>query len=289
MKIVTDSAADLRREEIEEFDIRVASLLIQFPEGEVSAENISADDFYDRLKAMSPKIPTTSQPSSGTFKAIYDDLKAEGEEEILSIHISSGLSGTIESARAAAHQLEGEVDVTLFDTMTLSGTERFHLLAAAAGIRAGWTKEAILNRLKQIRAQCEIIYTLETLEYLARGGRIGRIQALAGSLLHLKPVIKVEKADGKYSTAGKERTIQKGLQSIVANLVRVYGQEKPLWVSIMHGQFGEQAKALEDLVKGSLNVQKLEVLRISPVLGVHTGPGVVGAAVVPMDLMEDLI
>lgn len=288
MKIVTDSAADLLREEIKEYDIRVASLLIQFPEGEVSAENISADDFYNRLKAMTPQIPTTSQPSSGTFKAIYESLKAEGEDEILSIHISSGLSGTIESARAAAHQLEDEVKISLFDTLTLSGTERFHVLAAAAGIRAGWTKEAILNRLKQIRAQCDVIYTLETLEYLARGGRIGRIQALAGSLLHLKPVIKVEKEDGKYSTAGKERTIQKSLQSILSNLTKVYGTDKPLWVSILHGQYGEQASALADLINGSLNVRKLEVLRISPVLGVHTGPGVVGAAVVPMELMEDL-
>jgi DegV family protein with EDD domain len=257
MKIVTDSAADLTKADIEDFDIRVAPLLIQFPEGEISSENISADDFYNRLQRLSPRIPTTSQPSSGTFKVLYEEIKSEGQAEILSIHISSGLSGTIESARAAAQQLEGEVQVSLFDTMTLSGTERFHVLAAALGIRAGWKKEAILGRLEQIRAQCEVIYTLETLEYLARGGRIGRIQALAGSLLRVKPVIKVEKEDGKYSTAGKERTIQKGLLSIINNLSRVYGTEKPLWVSIMHGQFEEQANMLAELTQKELNVQKI--------------------------------
>jgi DegV family protein with EDD domain len=123
---------------------------------------------------------------------------------------------------------------------------------------------------------------------LQRGGRIGRVQALAGALLRIKPIINVEKTDGKYSTVGKERTIPRALDSIVNHLVKVYGSSTPLWVSVMHGRFSDQAQRMAELVQQRLNVGKLEILRISPVLGVHTGPGIVGTAVVPLALMEGL-
>ena len=133
----------------------------------------------------------------------------------------------------------------------------------------------------------EVIYTLETLEYLARGGRIGRVQALLGSVLKLKPIIHVDKADGKYSTVGKTRTIPQAIEIITDHLQQTY-KEKELWVSVLHGRFGTGADSLADSLNQKLNVKKLEILRISPVLGVHTGPGIVGAAVVPMELMADL-
>jgi DegV family protein with EDD domain len=125
-KILTDSAADLCAEEIEALGINVAHLTIHFPEGEVSSGDISADDFYNRLRAMVPEIPTTSQPSAGAFASLYRELSGSGEE-ILSVHISSGLSGTIESARLGAKQVP-EAEVTLVDTLTLSGGERFQVL-----------------------------------------------------------------------------------------------------------------------------------------------------------------
>lgn len=286
MRIVTDSAVDMPREEIQELGITVAPLYINFPNGGISAEDITADEFYQRLKAMEPEIPTTSQPSAGAFAELYQKM-AQYNEEILSIHISSGLSGTIESARVGASQVSG-VDITHVDTLTLSGAERFQVLAAARGIRAGLSKMAILERLDKIRAATEIIYTLETLTYLARGGRIGRVQALAGSLLKLKPVIKVDKADGKYSTVDKQRTMPRALESIRDYLVKTYGSTTPVWVSVLHGQFADQAKLLSGMLEEKLDVAKMEILRISPVLGVHTGPGIVGAAVVPMNLMQDL-
>jgi DegV family protein with EDD domain len=133
-----------------------------------------------------------------------------------------------------------------------------------------------------------VIYTLETLEYLQRGGRIGRVQALAGSLLGIKPLIRVEKSDGKYSNMGRARTIPKALESIGNHIESLYGKDTPLWVSVLHGQLAEQANKLAEILRGKVKVGKLEVLRISPVLGVHTGPGVVGAAAVPMQLMEGL-
>jgi len=286
MKIVTDCAADLIKEEAEALDIQVAPLYIQFPEGEVSSNEITPDDFYQRLKNIAPRIPTTSQPSTGIFSSIYKKLIDIGEE-VISIHISSGLSGTIESAHLGASKIPGKL-IDMVDSLTLSGGERFQVLAAAFAARAGRKKEFILDRLSKIRAATEVIYTLETLEYLQRGGRIGRVQALAGALLHIKPIIHVEKSDGKYSTIGKERTIPKALEGITNHIAKVYGKDTPLWVSVLHGQLAEQANRLAELVKEKVNVGKLEILRISPVLGVHTGPGIVGLAVVPIHLMEGL-
>jgi DegV family protein with EDD domain len=286
MIVVTDSAADLTQEEVHKHDIKIAPLHIQFPDGGVSAEEITPDEFYRRLKAMDPDIPTTSQPSSGAFAELYKGLAGLGQD-ILSIHISSGLSGTLESARLGAQQAPG-INVTHVDTMTLSGGQRYQVLAAIKAIQAGMSLEVILERLEKIRAATETIYTLETLTYLARGGRIGRVQALAGSLLKIKPIIKVDKADGKYSQVGRERTLPKALEAIRSYLLDVYGSVTALRVSVMHGQFAEQAHNLQDILAENLNVAKSEVLRISPVLGVHTGPGVVGAAVVPADLLEGL-
>ena len=201
MKIVTDSGADLPAEEAQALGITVAPLFIQFPEGEIKSADIGHDAFYDRLEAMYPVIPTTAQPSAGIFSEIYSKLAAENGE-IMSIHISSGLSGTAQSAHLGKSDVEKST-ITVVDSMTLSGAQRFQVLAAAWAARAGWTQEAILARLDRIRAATEIIYTLETMDYLARGGRIGRVQALAGSLLKIKPVIMVDKADGKYTSIGR--------------------------------------------------------------------------------------
>jgi DegV family protein with EDD domain len=287
MKIVTDCAADLSKSEIDELEITIAPLFIQFPNGEVNAIDITPDEFYERLKSMAPKIPTTAQPSAGIFTSIYKGLTETGED-VVSIHISGGLSGTIESARLGATQLPGK-SVEIVDSMTLSGGERFQVLAAAMAAKAGWQKEKILETLSKIRAGNEVIYTLETLEYLQRGGRIGRVQALAGSLLHLKPIICVEKSDGKYSTVGKVRTIPKALDAIISYIIKIYGNETPLWVTVLHGQMEDQAKNLAALAQEKINIKKLEIMRISPILGVHTGPGIVGLAAVPIQLMEGIV
>ena len=286
MKIVTDCGADLTAEESQDLDITVAPLYIQFPEGEISSSDITPDDFYQRLEGMQPHIPTTAQPSAGVFSEIYQKIAEKGEE-ILSIHISSGLSGTFQSASLAARDLKGG-EVHVVDSLTLSGGERFQVLAAARAIKAGWKVSSILERLEQVRQATEVVYTLDTLTYLARGGRIGRVQALAGSLLNIKPIIHVDPKDGKYSNLRKSRTISRALEEIVDHLANKYRNEKSLWVSVLHGRFFEQAKTLADLVQQRLQVGKLEILRISPVLGVHTGPGIVGATVVPQWLIEDI-
>jgi DegV family protein with EDD domain len=285
MKIVTDCAADLPNEELESLDITQAPLFIQFPEGEVNSADISADEFYDRLEAMRPTIPSTALPSSGVFSEIYHKV-ADASKNILSIHISSGLSGTINSARVGAEHIKESV-VNIFDSMTLSGGERFQVLAAARAAKAGWNLKSILERLELIREKTEVIYTLETLEYLARGGRIGRVQALMGSVLKIKPIIRVDHKDGKYTTVAKGRTVSQNLGIIVEHIAEMYGSI-PLWVTVLHGRFAESADVLAKSMNERLNIKKMEILRISPVLGVHTGPGIVGAAVMPMELVEDL-
>lgn len=286
MKIVTDCAADMPPEELEQLGVIQAPLFIQFPEGEVNSTEITADEFYNRLEAMRPAIPTTAMPSTGLFAEIYRSVAEKGKD-ILSIHISSGLSGTINAAREGGEQVKPEANVIHWDTLTLSGGERFQVIAAALANKAGWALNAIQERLEKIRERTEVIYTLETLEYLARGGRIGRVKAIAGALLNLKPVIHVD-TDGKYSTVTTGRTIGKSISAIGEHLLNKYGNT-PLWVTILHGRFAEKADLLSNELKEKLNIAKLEVMRISPVLGVHTGPGIVGAAVVPVEVMDGLM
>jgi DegV family protein with EDD domain len=287
MKIVTDCAADMLPEELQSLGVTQAPLFIQFPEGEVSSADITPNEFYTRLEAMRPSIPSTTQPSSGIFADIYRKI-ARDDPQILSIHISSGLSGTFNAAHLGGEQAAPQAEVTSWDTLTLSGGERFQVLAAALAAKAGWVMTSIQKRLVEIRLNTETIYTLETLEYLARGGRIGRVQALAGALLDIKPVISVDHKDGKYTTVNKSRTISKALIAIVDYLHQKY-THTPLWATVLHGKFADKAEALVSLLNERLNIAKMEVMRISPVLGVHTGPGIVGAAVVPIELMKDLI
>ena len=286
MKIVTDCAADMSAEELKELGIEQAPLYIQFPEGEVSSMDISADAFYDRLEAMQPNIPTTAMASSGIFNEIYRKV-AKLDKNIFSLHISSGLSGTINAARAGGEEAKPEANVDFWDTLTLSGGERFQVITAALAAKAGWTMHAIQERLAKIREKTEVIYTLDTLDYLARGGRIGRVKAMAGALLHLKPVIRVD-TDGKYSTVTNARTISKGMSAITEHLSNKYANA-PLWVTVLHGRFADKAEELSNELKEKLNIAKLEIMRISPVLGVHTGPSVVGAAVVPVEVMDGLM
>jgi fatty acid kinase fatty acid binding subunit len=287
MRIVTDSAADLLPAEAQEHQIATAALTIHFPDKTISSEDISRDEFYTRLRAMDGQTPTTSQPSVGKFAEIYREL-SEKDKGIFSIHISSGLSGTLETSRLGAVQIP-QTHIEHIDTLTLSGGQRFQVLAAALAIKAGWDRPAIIDRLHAIQQASEVIFTLDTLHYLARGGRIGRVQAIAGSLLHIKPVIEVDKTDGKYNSIGRVRTLQKGLELICDTLRARFTDHQPLWVTVLHGQCIEQAEALKERLMANLKVERIEILQISPVLGVHTGPGVVGAAAVPIDLYRGLI
>jgi len=289
VKILTDNAANFTTAEEKILGVSIAPLYIHFPGDDkvTDATKISPDDFYERLKAMKPKIPTTSQPSSGLFKDMYEKLAKTGEK-ILSIHISEGLSGTIQSARLGAKQAQN-ADVTIFDSMTLSGGQRFQAMAAALASKAGWAMEPISERLREIRDKVEVVYALDTLEYLAHGGRIGRVQSLLSSVLHIKPIIHVDKADGKYSTLAKARTLRRSISMMVDHIESLYPQNTSLWVTVLHGQLSQDAENMLALLKERLNIERSEIIRVTPVLGVHTGPGIIGVAALPMSLMSDLL
>lgn len=286
MKILTDCAADMPVDELAEFGIGQSPLYIQFPDGEVNSADITPDDFYDRLAAIYPEIPSTAQPSAGEFSEIF--RQHADHNEILSIHLSAGLSGTYGSATLGAEMAKGEADVHTWDCGTLSGGQRFQVMAAVLAAQAGWDLDTIKARLVKLRDATEVVYTLETLEYLSHGGRIGRVEALAGSLLQIKPIIHVDHEDGKYSTVAKVRSLKRALRGIVDHLVDLYA-DKPLWLTVLHGRIPEQATKLKELLEGDLAVGRIEVLRISPVLGVHTGPGIVGVAAVPIELFDGLL
>jgi len=286
MHIFTDRAANFPLEEEKYYGLTVAPLYIQFPEGEVETSDILPDVFYQRLVDMKPIIPSTALPSSGLFQEMYQKVIDSGEN-ILSIHLSAGLSGTIQSARTAAQEMR-ESAVTIFDSMTLSGGQRFQVIGAALAAKAGWALEEILDLLKKLRGEIEVVYTLDTLEYLEHGGRIGRVRSLLSSLLHIKPIIHVDKKDGKYSTIGKERTLSRSITEMVEHLKSMYGH-RSLWITVLHGQLEAEALELLEALKKNLNIQRSEMLRVTPVLGVHTGPGIVGVSAVPMNLFAELL
>jgi DegV family protein with EDD domain len=286
MRIVTDFGADLHPEEAGRYRITVAPIGILFPEGEVRSDEISPDAFYDRLRAMQPHIPMNSlPPSSELFADTYDDLRRSGEP-ILSIHISSGLSPTFDYACLAASQIDASIEVV--DTLTVSGAQRFQVLAAAQAAAAGWSTGQILDLLERIRSATELLFTVGTLDYLRYGGRIGRVEALAGSMLAMKPLITIDRADGVFHTLDRIQTLRRTLRRMVERLDEVCGANTPLWVTVLHAQFSEQARQLEHLVRTKLQVSRLETIQVSPALGVHTGPQTVGLAALPMTLLEGL-
>src|SRR3954454_19651598 len=188
--VVTDTTHYLPREIVEAEDIRLVSLYVNWPgiqEREVDMADFN--DFYDRLRG-SRDLPTTSQPSVGDFLAVYEPLLAEGKD-VLSIHLSGGISGTVESARQAAAQCPaGRVQV--LDSSTACGGLGLMAMAAAKGARDGIGIEACLARAREARERLTLWFAIDTLEYLVRGGRIGRAQGMVGSALRIKPILSVE-------------------------------------------------------------------------------------------------
>jgi DegV family protein with EDD domain len=285
MKIVTDSAVDLPEEMFAQFGIERMPLLITFgTEALRSGVDIQAEEFYRRLEASKDNLPTTSQPSVGEFVDLYRRV-GQTDKDIVSVHISSGLSGTLNAATQAAKQCP-ELNITLIDTKTLSAAEGFQVVAVAQAIRRGYSVEQIVKRAQAVGDQTEIFFTLDTLYYLQKGGRIGRVQAMAGALLNLKPVITVDKGPGTYITVAKGRSISKSI-ALIADQVHEKMQDRPAWVHVLHTNSPDQAQALHELIVTRMPQARLTRGQIVPVLGVHTGPGCVGAVCGPLDVLAE--
>ncbi len=286
MQIVTDRGADLAPEQLQGLDIQFAPLRITLEEKTYSSGvDLQPNEFYTMLE-QTDSYPTTSQPSAGEFAELYRAL-AKKESDILSIHISSGLSGTLNAAQAGA-QMVPEAHVTFFDTMTLSVPEGWHVEAAARALKAGWPLPRILALLEKIRAQSEGLYTLNTLKYLIHGGRISHLKGLLASVLNIKPIIGVGKEDGKYVTLGQEVTMKRAIHKVAAVLERWYPHGTPLRVQLLHGNNPDAVEQLRHHVSQLYQCHFEPVTAIAPVLGAHTGPGLVGMAAAPQSLFAEL-
>jgi DegV family protein with EDD domain len=285
MKIVTDSAVDLPEEMFARYGVERMPLLINFgTESLRSGLDIQPEEFYRRLAADPDHLPTTSQPSVGDFVELYRCI-GQSDKDIVSIHISSGLSGTFNSAVQAARQCP-ELNITPIDTRTLSAAEGFQVVAAAQAIRRGWPLDKLKQRVHEVANQTEIFFTLDTLHYLQKGGRIGRVQAMAGALLNLKPVITVDKGPGTYITVAKGRSMSKSI-ALIADQVHEKMKDSPAWVHVLHTNSPDQAQVLHEMIQTRLPRARLTCGQIVPVLGVHTGPGCVGAVCGPLDVLDE--
>jgi DegV family protein with EDD domain len=288
MQIVTDSGTDLHLppEALASLNIHVVPLTITL-DGKAYQEgiDIEGEDFY-KLLAASKNLPTTSQPSPGDFAELYGRLAAT-DPDILSIHISSGLSGTFNSARTAA-EMTSEAKVTLVDTKTLSAAAGWQVTAAARAARAGWSAEQILTMLAEIQAQSESAYTLRDLTHLIHGGRISHMKGLIASLLNIKPLIGVEKEKGVYEQLGQARTFTKATRGLVDLIAKKHAPGSKLRVQVLHSNDPEAAEILTELVAERFDCDWQPVGRISVALGAHSGPTMVGVAYGPAAVFDQI-
>ena len=288
MQIVTDSGVDLflPPEQLAGLDVHVVPLVVTL-NGTSYREgiDIQSDAFY-RLLADTQSLPTTSQPSAGDFAETYRRLAAR-DPDILSIHMSSGLSGTYNAAQAGA-ALVPEANITLVDTKTLSAAAGWQVEAAARAAKAGWSTEQILALMAGIGAASDSIYTLKELKYLIHGGRISHMKGLIASMLNIKPLIGVEKLHGTYEQLGQVRSFGGALKGLVDRMTQLHLPGSALRVQVLHSSAPEAAARLRDLVDQAFECTWWPVGPMSLVLGAHTGPSMVGVAFAPATTFADL-
>ena len=288
MQIVTDSGTDvhLTPQQLAEMSIHVVPLSVSL-EGKTYQEGIDIrnEDFYPLLEASS-ELPTTSQPPAGVFAELYRKL-AQTDPDILSIHISSGLSGTVNSAQAGA-ALVPEAHVTVVDAKTLSVPAGWQVEAAARAAQAGWPLEKILPLLKKISASTDVVYTLKELKYLIHGGRISHMKGLIASLLNIKPLIGVEKERGVYVQYGQARTFDHAIENIGEYINKKYKTGTALRVQVVHTANPEGAQKLIENVTKRFKCNWLPTNQLSLVLGAHVGASMIGIAFAPAELFNSI-
>lgn len=274
IRIVTDSTSDLPPEFVKENNITVVPLYVNFPDQTyLDGVNIQPREFYPMLERSGDKLPKTSTPTIDDFVRTYKALLSECHE-ILSIHISSGLSSTASIAEAAARTLSERIHV--FDSKSISLGIGLQVLEAVEMIRNNLTLEHIKERLVEIRRQTETLFSLDTLEYLEKGGRIGKVSALLGSVLKIKPVIRVD--NGIYVPLDRVRNQGQAIQKLIEHMVRILDGNLPRHVAVAHGAAPNEACTLVDCLEKKLGIKPSLFRETGPVIGVHTGPGALGLA-----------
>ena len=285
MQIVTDSGTDigLTPGERAELNIHVVPLVVTLDGKSYREElDITAEAFYPLLEA-SNNLPTTSQPSAGDFADKYREL-AKTDPNIISIHMTAGLSGTYNSAVAGAEMVP-EAKITLINTKTLSAAAGWQVKAAAHAVKAGWALDKILPMLQKISDASESIYTLEELKYLIHGGRISHMKGLIASLLNIKPMIGVEKVNGTYVQKGQARTFKGAVSGLVDQMLLIHTEGTELYVQVLHAFNPEGGTMLREKVEQHFKCRWQPMGPMSLVLGAHTGRSMVGVAFAAMSAL----
>jgi len=269
--IVVDSTADFPEAQERFSNWRMVPLYVRF--GDQSYRDyveLGPDKFYARLRTAD-ELPTTSQPTPGDFLAAYEQLGAY--ERIYSLHISAKLSGTFESARTAASELGDKVGMV--DTETASAAITMLGLAIQRRLERGTTDEEIAALVERYKDEHRLLFTVDTLEFLAKGGRIGRAAKFAGQMLHIKPILTID--DGEVLPLKRVRGNQKAMQEFVSQFTDGSTNEPGLRVGIAHADAPERAEALVKMVRDVRPHAEIEtVTTLGAVVGTHAGPGTVG-------------
>ena len=269
--IVVDSTADFPEAHEQFPNWRMVPLYVRF--GDQSYRDyveLGPDEFYARLRTAG-ELPTTSQPTPGDFLAAYEQLGAY--ERIYSLHISAKLSGTFESARTAASELGDKV--RMVDTETASAAITMLGLAIQRRLERGTADEEISELVERYKDEHRLLFTVDTLEFLAKGGRIGRAAKFAGQMLHIKPILTID--DGEVLPLKRVRGNQKAMQEFVSQFTEGSTDEPGLRVGIAHADAPERAEALVKMVRDVRPNAEIETLTtLGAVVGTHAGPGTVG-------------
>ena len=288
MQIVTDSGVDISAEQLAKLDMDIHFVpLVVTLDGESYREDVDIQpgEFY-RLLAETDSLPTTSQPSAGDFAEVYRRL-ATTDPDILSIHMTSGLSGTVNSARAGA-KLVPEANVTVVDTKTLAAAPGWQIEAAVRALKAGWSKEQILALMERVGAATDSIFTLKDLKYLIHGGRISHMKGLIASVLNIKPMIGVEKEGGTYVQLGQARAFKGAVKGLVKIMAEQHAPGSGLRVQVLHSYNPEGAAILREQIDQRFDCTWMPGGFMSLVLGAHTGPSMVGVAYASLADYPDL-
>ena len=282
--VVTDTTAYLPSELIHEHGIGRISLYVSWEErSERESDMSDLDAFYERLREAQ-RPPTTSQPSIGDFLEIYEPLVMAGQD-VVSIHLSGGISGTVEAARQAAVQIAerwGSGRVTVIDSASICGGLALVVLGAVGAAARGGDAEQVAQRARDAREEMKMWFALDTLEYLRRGGRIGGASAWLGSVLRVKPILTLEE---QVTPVERVRTHARVLQRLVHFAQQRKADGCEAWL-VQHIQAPEEAARLVEVTQEVMGCPPLLVSEVGPVGGCYAGPGMLGFGAMPARFLE---
>lgn len=267
--VITDSGSNLNQAFVEKHtNLQVIPLMIVRDGAQFRDQiDITAEQIYQELDQ---KIFSTSLPPMSALETAIENVKKDGYTDVLVINISSGLSGTFNAFRLTLHEVKG-IEVHQYDTKTLGAGQGYLVELALDLIEAGKTPAEIIQALEKCRFEDSLaIYTINTLKYLKKGGRIGKVEGTIGDLLHIKPVITVNN-DGVYVTLSKAIGMQRSLLNMKELMVKKFGNAL-VDLTVHYGDDLEKASQLGHMMSKTLNVRNLNISALTPVLGIHTGP-----------------